>query len=270
MDTQISTLPTTPAMPVLFLAHGSPMNAIEDNPFTRSLRALGKRLPRPAAVLVVSAHWMTPRALRSLSTAHPRTIHDFGGFPPELYAVTYPAPGAPELAREVAELTGATLDDTWGLDHGTWSVLRHLFPDADVPVMQLSLDTAAPGQRHVEIARDLASLRERGVLIVGSGNIVHNLGALRWEPGAQAYDWAREFDAWVAKRLSARDVDALADYESMGEIAHMAAPTNDHYLPLLYAAALRRESDPMEFVFEGIALGSVSMRTVLIGHVASV
>lgn len=268
MDKTHDSLPLTDPVPVLFLAHGSPMNAIEDNPFTRSIRALGKRIGHPAAVLVVSAHWMTPGSLRSLSTPRPRTIHDFYGFPRELYEVEYPAPGAPHLAREVARLTGAALDDSWGLDHGTWSVLRHLIPDADVPVMQLSLDVAAPGTRHLELARALAPLRERGVLIVGSGNIVHNLGAIRWQTGAAAYDWAEEFDSWVAERLVDGDVAALADYESLGRIAHLAAPTNDHYLPLLYAAGLRREAERLSFEYQGLEMGSLSMRTVVIGEQA--
>jgi len=268
MDATHDFLPQTDRLPVLFLAHGSPMNAIEDNAFTRTLRALGARIARPAAVLVVSAHWMTPGSLRSLSTPQPRTIHDFYGFPRELYEVEYPAPGAPHVAREVSQLTGAALDDSWGLDHGTWSVLRHLLPNADVPVMQLSLDTSAPGRRHVELARALAPLRERGVLIVGSGNIVHNLSAIRWQAGAPAYDWAQEFDSWVAQRLLDGDVDALAGYESLGRIAHLAAPTNDHYLPLLYAAGLRRDDEPLSFEYEGLEMGSLSMRTAVIGGLA--
>jgi len=265
MDTSLRHLPTTDPLPALFLAHGSPMNAITDNAFTRSVRELGHELPRPAAVLVISAHWMTPGSRRALCAPKPRTIHDFGGFPRELYEIEYPAPGAPQVATQVSALTGAILDDTWGFDHGNWSVLRHLFPGADVPVLQLSLDTAAPGFEHVAIARQLAPLRRRGVLIVGSGNIVHNLGAIRWQPDAPSYDWTIEFDEWVKDRLLDGDIDALARYQELGAVARLAAPTNDHYLPMLYAAALRTEADDVRFTYEGLEMGSLSMRCALIG-----
>lgn len=251
-------------MPALFLAHGSPMNAIADNTFTRELRALGRRLPRPSAVLVVSAHWMTPGATRVLSSSTPRTIHDFYGFPRELYEIEYPASGSPATARAVAALTEAHADDSWGLDHGTWSVMRHVYPSADVPMLQLSLDVSAPASEHVALGRRLAPLRDEGVLIVGSGNVVHNLRLIQWEADAKPFEWAREFDQWVASRLLDGDVEGLAAYEGLGAAARLAVPTNDHYLPLLYAAALRREDEDVEFIYEGLEMGSLSMRCALI------
>jgi len=251
-------------MPVLFVGHGSPMNAIEENDFTRSLAALGHDLPRPAAILVISAHWLT-RGTRTTCTPNPRTIHDFMGFPPELYAMEYPAAGAPVLAREIAALAGGACDDTWGFDHASWAILHHMYPDADVPLVELSLDAAVSPAEHFEIGARLASLRDRGVLIVGSGNAVHNLRAVRWDDGAEAYPWAVEFDEWVRDRLEARDDDALIDYEQLGYVASLAVPTNEHYLPLLYAAALRRDDDALAFTHTGIDLGSVSMRCVRIG-----
>jgi 4,5-DOPA dioxygenase extradiol len=251
-------------MPAVFVGHGSPINALESNAFTRSLAALAADLPRPAAILVVSAHWST-RGTRVSCTPHPRTIHDFMGFPPELYAMSYPAPGAPELAREVAALAGVVCDDTWGFDHASWAVLHHMYPDADVPVVELSLDSAASVAEHFEIGGRLASLRDEGVLVMGSGNIVHNLRAVRRTDGAEPYPWAVEFDEWVRDRLEARDDDALVDYEQLGYVAALAVPTNEHYLPLLYAAALRRNGDPIAFTHSGIDLGSVSMRCVRIG-----
>jgi 4,5-DOPA dioxygenase extradiol len=251
-------------MPVLFLGHGSPINAIEDNVFTRSLHELGRALPRPEAILVVSAHWQT-RGTHTLSTPHPRTIHDFMGFPPELFAMQYPAPGSPALAHEVAEMVGGTCDDTWGFDHASWAVLHHIYPDADIPLVELSLDATATPAEHFELGRRLTPLRDRGVLVIGSGNIVHNLRAVRWEEGAEAYPWAVEFDEWVAGRLSEHDDAALIDYEQLGSTARMAVPTDEHYVPLLYAAAMRRDGDALTFTHTGIDLGSMSMRCVRIG-----
>ena len=249
-------------MPVLFLGHGSPMNAIEDNDLSRDLAAMAGGLPTPEAVLVVSAHWMTPGSTRVLSSAWPRTIHDFYGFPRELYQIEYPAPGSPALAAETARLTGAVQDDAWGLDHASWAVLRHVFPAADVPVYELSLDMSAPPSAHVELGGRLAPLRDRGVLVVGSGNLVHNLGAVRWAEDAEPYDWALEFDGWVASRLRDGDVDGLTSYAELGRVADAACPTADHYLPVLYAAAMAGPDDPVTFFHEGIDLGSVSMRCV--------
>jgi 4,5-DOPA dioxygenase extradiol len=249
-------------MPLLFLGHGSPTNALADNAFTRSLHSLGTQLPRPAAVLVVSAHWLTPHVTRVLTAEHPRTIHDFHGFPAELYALRYPAAGSPGTAALVGALAHAIPDAEWGLDHASWAVLRHVFPHADVPVLELSLDVDAPSAEHVRIARALAPLRERGVLIVGSGNVVHNLGAVVWGEDAKPYEWALEFDAWVRDSVIAGDLEALTSYERQGRAAHLAVPTNDHFLPLLYPAALASAEDEPRFTYEGIDLASVSMRCV--------
>lgn len=251
-------------MPVIFLGHGSPLNAIEDNAFTRSLADLGRSLPRPAAIAVVSAHWLT-RGAHVLCTTRPRTIHDFYGFPAELYAVEYPAPGGLDAARAASGMLEAVCDSAWGLDHASWAVLRHVFPDADVPVFEISMDVREHPLKHVELARRLAGLRERGVMIVGSGNVVHNLMAVRWEKDAAPFDWALEFDAWVRDRLLEGDLGALADYERLGRVAELAVPTNDHYLPMLYAAALRRDGEPMRFSYESVDMGSVSMRCAVIG-----
>jgi 4,5-DOPA dioxygenase extradiol len=240
------------------------MNVVEDNAFTRSLVTLGRDLPRPAAILVVSAHWLT-RGTRTTCIPNPRTIHDFMGFPPELYAMRYPAPGASALAREIAEMAGGACDDTWGFDHASWAILHHMYPEADVPLIELSLDAMATPAEHFEIGARLASLRDRGVLIVGSGNIVHNLRAVRWDEGAEAYPWAIEFDEFVRDRLEARDDEALIDYEQLGDVATLAVPTNEHYLPLLYAAALRRDGETLAFTHVGVDMGSVSMRCVRFG-----
>lgn len=251
-------------MPALFIGHGSPMNAIEDNPFSRALARLGRGLPRPRAIVAVSAHWLS-QGIRVTGDAHPKTVHDFGGFPRELYEVRYPAPGDPTLAREVAALVDGEVDESRGCDHASWAVVRHMYPEADVPMLELSLDAYATPAQHFEIGRLLAPLRDSGVLLVGSGNLVHNLGAVRWEDGAEPYPWAVEFDAWVRDRLLAGDDAALVGYESLGRVAELAHPTSEHYLPLLYAAALRREGEAVSFFHEGIDLGSVSMRGVRIG-----
>lgn len=254
-----------PRLPSLFIGHGTPMNALADNEFTRALGRLAAELPPPEAVLVVSAHWLT-RGTRILAAAAPRTIHDFGGFPPELYAVEYPAPGAPETARRVGELLPeALLDEGWGLDHASWAVLRHMWPAADVPVFELSLDITAPPEIHWEMGRRLAPLRAQGVLVVGSGNIVHSFAGIGWEPGAAPQPWALEFDAWVAAALLRGDGAALVGYESAGRSARLSVPTNDHYLPLLYAAAMGTPEDKVTFPYEGIEMASMSMRCVRFG-----
>lgn len=252
-------------LPTLFLAHGNPLNALADNAFMHALARLAAGLPRPRAVLVVSAHWVT-RGTRVLTAAAPRTIHDFVGFPPALYAVHYPAPGAPAIAAAVAELVPeATADDTWGLDHGAWTVLRHMWPQADVPVLQLSLDAGAPPAAHWEIGRRLAPLRDQDVLIVGSGNIVHSFAGIVWQPDATPWPWAVEFDTWVAAALTRRDGGALVHYDAAGSCARLSVPTNEHYLPLLYAAAASAATDPLTFPFTGIEMASMSMRCVRFG-----
>lgn len=252
-------------MPAVFVGHGNPMNALEANAFTRAWAALGASLPRPTAVLSVSAHWYGP-GIRATAQDRPRTIHDFGGFPPELFEVRYPAPGDPALARRVADLVGARPDDRWGLDHGTWSVLRHVFPAADVPVVQLSLDETRTSTEHWALARRLAPLRDEGVLVLGSGNVVHNLHAYAWGlESREPYDWALRFEQTVRRAFEeGREAD-LAGYEGMGPDARLSAPTPEHFLPLLYVAAIRRPGEPVSYPVEGIDGGSVSMLALRLG-----
>jgi 4,5-DOPA dioxygenase extradiol len=252
-------------MPVLFVGHGSPTNAIEDNEFSQAWAAAGRALPVPTAILCISAHWETA-GVKVTAMDRPRTIHDFYGFPDELFAVTYPAPGSPRLAARVQELLGGTTvsaDLKWGLDHGAWSILRRLFPDAQVPVAQLSLDASRPPAEHYRLARDLAPLRSEGVLVVGSGNLVHNLRVIQWEGGA--FDWARRFDAEVARLILAGDHESLAHYERLGPDAAHSIPTNEHYLPLLYALALQQPGELVRFFAGQVVMGSISMRSLRIG-----
>ena len=252
----------------LFLGHGNPMNAIQENSYTEGWRRIGEGLPRPRSILAISAHWYVPGTGVTVATA-PRTIHDFGGFPAELYRVRYPAPGDPLLARRVVALLApleVALDEGWGLDHGTWSVLRHLYPEADVPVVQLSIDEAKPPAFHFELGRRLAPLREEGVLILGSGNLVHNLHAYAWGRHApEPYDWAVRFESQARRLLATGDHVPLVDYERLGPDALLAVPTPDHYLPLLYVAGASRPGEPVSFPVEGIDGGSVSMLAVRIG-----
>ncbi|MGH9334080.1 MAG: 4,5-DOPA dioxygenase extradiol [Vicinamibacteria bacterium] len=255
-------------MPAIFFGHGNPMNAIDDNPYTRAWAALGDELPRPEAVLSISAHWCMPGTAVT-AAERPRTIHDFGGFPQELYQVQYGAPGAPQLAERVARIlapTSVALDHRWGLDHGTWSVLAHVHPAADVPVVQLSIDETKTARWHYELARRLAPLRDEGVMVMGSGNLVHNLHAYSWgNRAAEPYDWARRFETTARERLLASDFEALVDYEILGRDAMLAAPTPDHYLPLLYVLAQHREGEPIRFPVEGFDGGSISMLAVQLG-----
>ncbi len=249
-------------MPVVFLGHGSPMNVIEDTPFGRAWTILGQALPRPKAILVVSAHWMTRNTTLVDVSAMPRTIHDFYGFPEALYAQHYSARGAPPLARKVVALLAshrAQEDDTWGLDHGAWAVLRFLYPEADVPVFQVSIDMARGLAHQLEIGRTLSELRDRGVLILGSGNVVHNLRTMR--PGAPPLDFAMEFDTLFAERLADRDFAALADEEALGALLPQAHPTVDHYMPALTIAGASDARDKLTFMTDAIDLGSVSMRS---------
>ena len=257
-------LKSSDRMPLVFLGHGSPMNAIEDNAYSRSWEELGRALPRPQAILVVSAHWMTHGTTLVDVSALPRTIHDFRGFPPELHAAQYPAHGDPELAREVVSLLAshhAEGDDTWGLDHGAWSVLARLYPEADVPVFQLSIDMSKDLDWHLTIGKDLADLRSKGVLILGSGNVVHNLRTMRW--GGKPYDWAEEFDGYFAKNLENRNLAALADRKAMCSLFTMAQPTPDHYLPALTIAGLSDDKDRLTFMNDSIDIASVSMRSFI-------
>ncbi len=253
-----------PRMPVLFVGHGSPMNAIEDNAFSRAWTRMGSELPRPRAILSVSAHWESP-GTRVTGMARPETIHDFYGFPEELQLQTYPAPGSPALAALVRDIEGAAVgwDTEWGLDHGTWSVLKRMFPRADVPVVQLSLDQAKTPADHYALARGLRPLRERGILILGSGNIVHNLARIDWAGGA--YDWAEEFDGIVRRLIDAGDDESLIAHERLGRTARLSIPTNEHYLPLLYALAVRDTGEKAAYFAEGVTLGSISMRSLRFG-----
>lgn len=252
-------------MPVLFVGHGNPMNAIEDNVFSRGWDVLGKRLPKPAAVLCVSAHWQT-EGTSVLIASRPRIIHDFYGFPEELYRVAYPCPGAPEMAERVRRLvTRARVrqDRDWGIDHGAWSVIRHLFPKADVPVFQLSMDEDKPADSHYSLGQELAPLRDEGVLVIASGNIVHNLGLMAAEAEARPYDWTLEFDGTVKRLIEHGDDKPLVDYQTLGMAAELSIPTPEHYWPLLYMLGMRRKGDKVSFPVEGTAHASLSMRCVL-------
>jgi 4,5-DOPA dioxygenase extradiol len=250
-------------MPVLFVGHGSPMNAIEENAFTKSLQQLRKKLQVPKAVCVVSAHWVT-RGCQVMGAEQPRTIHDFYGFPKPLYDVQYPAPGAPEMAERLAMEQHLQLDHQWGLDHGAWSVLRHVYPDADVPVFQVSLDHARTFAEHLELGRELKKQRERGVLILGSGNLVHNLHRINWDMAQSGYDWATEFDARVKAAIDARDTRSLAEPDKWGkELLGKAHPTLEHYVPLLYCMGAANGSERISYPYEGMEFGTISMRMVL-------
>jgi len=255
--------------PAVFFGHGNPMNAIASNGYAQAWRLMGEEMPRPKAILCVSAHWYVPGTGVTISSA-PRTIHDFGGFPPELYQVRYPAPGDPDLARRVLAMLApspAALDDSWGLDHGTWSVLRHVYPAADVPVVQLSIDETQPPAFHFEIGRKLAPLRAEGVLIVGSGNLVHNLHAYAWgRHMPEPYDWAIRFEDRARSLLSAGEWEPLLRYETLGRDALLSIPTPDHYLPLLYVIGARQAADPITFPVEGVDGGSISMLSVQVGE----
>ena len=249
-------------MPLVFLGHGSPMNAIEDTNYSRNWRELGRQLPRPQAILVVSAHWVTAGATLVDVSDFPAVIHDFHGFPNALYDQDYPASGHPELAREVVSLLAshkAQESETWGLDHGSWSVLKFLFPKADVPVFQLSIDMSKDFAWHVEIGQILSELRDRGVLILGSGNVVHNLRALR--PSGPPPDFAQAFDTMFTERLTDRDFGALTDRKRMGKLLRMAHPTAEHYVPALTIAGASDDRDALTFMNDSFDLGSVSMRS---------
>lgn len=251
-------------MPVFFAGHGSPMNALAQSPFTESLTALGNKLPKPQAILCVSAHWET-QGTQVLYNSTPQTIHDFYGFPKPLFDVQYPAPGSLEFAKKTqALLPGSILNEKWGLDHGTWSVLVHMYPQANIPVYQVSLDVTKSPEQHLEFGRLLRPLREQGVLIVGSGNIVHNLGLINWRDPKAAYPWAIEFDSVVKNALVKRSPQGLTQVESQHrEAAEKSVPTPEHYLPLLYCYAASDESDTLSFPYEGFEMGSLSMRNAL-------
>jgi 4,5-DOPA dioxygenase extradiol len=256
-------------MPMLFIGHGSPMNGIEDNMFSRGWTDIASKIPVPKAVLVISAHWLT-RGTKITAMDHPRTIHDFGGFPEELYQVQYPAPGSPELAKESQGLitsTSVILDHDWGLDHGAWSVVRHMYPGANIPVLQLSIDATKGHQYHYDLSRELLGLRKKGVLILGSGNMVHNLGMVAWnkinEP-AYGYDWAKQINETFKQLISSHQHDQLINYEKLGKEAMLAVPTPDHYWPLLYILGLQTGKDDVRFFNDQAVGGSITMTSVLL------
>ena len=256
--------------PVLFIGHGSPMNGIEDNEFSRTWAKFGKEIPKPKAVLVISAHWLT-KGTHITAMDHPKTIHDFAGFPKELFEVQYPAKGSPELAITTSKLITTTkveLDHEWGLDHGTWTVVRHMYPNADIPVLQLSIDFSQPAQYHYDLAKQIVSLRNKGVLIIGSGNMVHNLRMVAWDKLQEpeyGFDWAIEMNSIFKEKLSDRDFSALIHYEKLGLAAKLAIPTPDHYYPLIYSIALAEKNDEISF-FNDIAVGgSLTMTSVKFG-----
>ena len=254
--------------PAIFFGHGNPMNSVTRNGYTEAWWRLGQEMPRPKAILSISAHWFVPGTGATVATA-PRTIHDFGGFPQELYQVQYPAPGDPALAHRVQQLLApmeVTLDSSWGLDHGTWSVLRHVYPEADVPVVQLSIDETKPASYHFEIGKKLAPLRDEGVLIVGSGNLVHNLHAYAWSRHPRdPYDWAIRFESAAKAMILAGEYKPLIHYETLGPDATLAIPTPDHYLPLLYVLAAGLPGELIRFPVEGVDGGSISMLSVQVG-----
>ncbi|MFM8487525.1 MAG: 4,5-DOPA dioxygenase extradiol [Bacteroidota bacterium] len=259
----------TERMPVLFLGHGSPMNAIEENEFVSGFRKVSSEISRPSAVLVISAHWET-QGTYVTAMQNPRTIHDFGGFPKALFDVQYPAPGSPELARDTKNLVKKTevgLDEKWGLDHGAWSVIKHLYPDADVPVIQMSLDYRQSAQWHYDLAKELAALRRKGVLIVGSGNMVHNLGMVEWRRLNETfgYDWALEASDRMKKSILSGDHQSLINFRSQGRAFDLAIPTPEHFLPLLYTLALQERGEEVSLFNDRALAGSLTMTSVRVG-----
>lgn len=265
-----STLKNSERMPVLFLGHGSPMNAIEENEFVQGFRNVGKEIPKPSAILCISAHWETKGTFVT-AMQHPPTIHDFGGFPQALYEVQYPAPGSPELAQKTKDLIKTTtvgLDDQWGLDHGAWSVIKHLYPDADVPVVQMSIDYSQPPSYHYALAREIQKLKNKGVLIIGSGNMVHNLRLVAWNKlnEAFAFDWAQEASDKMKQYILNGDHQSLINFRSQGKAFEMAIPTPEHYLPLLYALGLKEKDEEVKLFNDVPIAGSLTMTSVKIGN----
>ena len=263
------TFANTEKMPVLFLGHGSPMNAIEENEFVAGFRNVGKTIPKPKAVICISAHWET-LGTKITAMEKPKTIHDFGGFPKALFEVQYPAPGNPELAGEIqksVQKTAIGLDQTWGLDHGAWSVIKHLYPQADVPVLELSIDYSKPPQYHYDLAKELAWLRNKGVLIIGSGNMVHNLGLVAWNKmnvDNYGYDWAIEASTKMKNLILDGDHNSLIKYDLMGNSFKYAIPTPEHFLPLLYTLALKNENEKITIFNDKAMAGSLTMTSIKI------
>ncbi|MEI8170889.1 MAG: 4,5-DOPA dioxygenase extradiol [Rhodoferax sp.] len=261
---------TSPAkrMPSIFVGHGSPMNAVETNEFTRTLQQWGQNIAQPTAILVVSAHWLTQKEIKVAVQAHPKTIHDFGGFPQSLFDMQYPAPGSPDFAKLAASaltIQGAKPSEDWGLDHGAWTVLHHLYPKADIPVFQISIDFAKDGDYHLAVGKALSALRDKGVLILASGNVTHNLRGLDMgmpDGLTASRPWAQSFDDAVKSALVANDTKALSNYLTLDAGARISVPTPDHYWPLLYALGAARDGESAKFVYEGFQLGTISMRCV--------
>jgi len=254
-------------MPVVFFGHGSPMNALDSNQYTDAWRDIGRTVPRPRAILCVSAHWYT-RGTAVTAMAAPRTIHDFAGFPDPLFAVRYPAQGQPALARRARDLLAprtVVLDDAWGLDHGTWSVLVHAFPDADVPVVQLSIDATQPAAFHYQLGKHLVPLRDEGVLVIGSGNVVHNLRIMNWGRAGAPFDWAVRFNDRVRELLQRGEHSPLLAYERLSQDARLAVPTPEHFLPLIYCLGMQSADDTVAFRCDNIEHGSIGMLAVTIG-----
>jgi 4,5-DOPA dioxygenase extradiol len=263
-------LPLSPKMPVLFLGHGSPMNAIEENEFVRGFREIAKKMPKPKAIVCISAHWFT-QGTKVTAMPIPKTIHDFGGFPEALYQVQYPAKGDPELAKTTKHLLAPTqvaLDETWGLDHGAWSVLKHLYPKADVPVIQLSIDYTKAPEAHYELAQQLKQLRNKGILLVGSGNLIHNLGLVDFQNINRVdygYDWAIEANELIHNKIRSGNVRELVNYAKLGKAMQLAVPTPEHYLPMVYTLGLMDKSESIELFNDKLLAGSLSMTSLRIG-----
>lgn len=269
LNNNTSTFSNTDKMPLLFLGHGNPMNAISENEFVTGFRTIGKTLPKPNAILCISAHWETKGTFVT-AMQNPRTIHDFAGFPQALFDVQYPAPGSPELAAQTKQLVTSAdigLDDKWGLDHGAWSVIKHLYPAADIPVMQMSIDYSQPASYHYQLAKELHSLRNKGILIIGSGNIVHNLKMVAWHKvnEAFAFDWAIEANEKIKSHILNRNHQALIDFKAQGKAFDLAIPTPEHYLPLLYILALQTENEQVTLFNDKAVAGSLTMTSLKIG-----
>lgn len=263
-----SQLQPSARMPVMFVGHGNPMNAIEDNIYSQTWKKMGTTLPHPQAILSISAHWIT-KGTKVTGNTHPKTIHDFGGFPKKLFDQQYPAPGSPDmakLAKDLVTYSHLQTDDSWGLDHGTWSVLLPMYPKANIPVFQLSLDYDQPLQYHYEIGKQLSKLREKGVLIIGSGNLVHNLGMVDWGNTGKSYDWALDFDSKFTEWINKGDHASILNYQQiLGNTAKMAHPSYDHLLPLFYILGLQQKNEKVNYFNDRFDLGSISMRSLLIG-----
>jgi len=253
-------------MPVLFIGHGSPMNIVNHNTYTQSLQTLGASLPKPEAILVISAHWLTQGTF-VCSADKPKQVYDFYGFPDELYKVPYHPPGAPSIAQSIVHelrVENIQIDSEWGIDHASWAVLTHMYPKADIPVLEMSLDVTMNEQEHYEVARKLSFLRKQNVIIMGSGNIVHNLHRMEYKENAEPYPWAVEFDTYIKDALLQNDINRLLRYKELSPVGKIAVPTNDHYLPMLYSAALREDGEQVDFFHESIQNASISMRCFIV------